>query len=76
MFELPRFVIKAGEMIVEQGEIRRTTEGMTLHVRPSFDEEMAADIQQWFDDYTTVQFANYGVTDDDLSNRGRVVPTL
>ena len=76
MFELPRFVIKAGEIIVEQGEIRRTTEGMTLHVRPSFDEEMAADIQQWFDDYTTVQFANYGVTDDDLSNRGRVVPTL
>ena len=30
MFELPRFVIKAGEVIVEQGEIRAVVYGPTM----------------------------------------------
>ena len=37
MFELPRFVIKAGRVIVEQGEIREPTVGKTLHVAPDYD---------------------------------------
>src|SRR5204863_100636 len=32
MFELPRFVIKGGEVVVEQGEIRCEVEGRSLHV--------------------------------------------
>ncbi len=34
MFELPRMVIKAGETIVEQGEIRATPDGVALAQRP------------------------------------------
>src|SRR5947199_120441 len=32
MFELPRYVIKGGEVVVEQGEIRREVEGRSLYV--------------------------------------------
>src|SRR5438046_9561316 len=32
MFELPRYVIKSGQVIVEQGEIREPLIGKTLHV--------------------------------------------
>ncbi|HLJ10055.1 MAG TPA: formylmethanofuran dehydrogenase subunit A, partial [Planctomycetaceae bacterium] len=38
MFELPRYVLKAGEIVVEQGEIRQESFGRTLHVAPAFDE--------------------------------------
>ena len=42
MFELPRFVIKAGRIIVEQGEIREETYGKTLHVAPEYDQRRRA----------------------------------
>jgi formylmethanofuran dehydrogenase subunit A len=73
MFEMPRFVIKSGEVIVEQGEVRRSQEGSTLHVGPSFDEGMTPDIRRWFEAYSTVQFANYTVGDEILAQRGRQV---
>src|SRR5207248_8355556 len=34
MFELPRYVIKDGQIVVEQGEIRRDLYGRSLHVAP------------------------------------------
>ncbi len=37
MFELPRYVIKAGAVIVELGEIRDPVQGKTLHVSPDYD---------------------------------------
>ena len=37
MFEMPRYVIKAGEIIVEQGEIRQPVMGKTLFVAPEYD---------------------------------------
>ena len=40
MFQLPRFVIKAGRIIVEQGEIRKETYGKTLHVTPHYDRDI------------------------------------
>jgi formylmethanofuran dehydrogenase subunit A len=38
MFELPRYVIKGGEVVVEQGEVRQDLSGKTLHVAPEYDE--------------------------------------
>lgn len=61
MFELPRFVIKAGEVLVEQGEVRQDRYGTTLHVAPAYDAERVADIRKWFESYYTIQFANYPV---------------
>lgn len=66
MFELPRFVIKAGRILVEQGEIREVPDGKTLHVAPDFDRGVEEDIRQWFEQYYSVSFRNYPVGDDSL----------
>jgi formylmethanofuran dehydrogenase subunit A len=73
MFELPRFVIKAGEIVVEQGEVRREAFGKTLHVAPGYDEGLLPDIQNWFEEYYTIQFANYPVDESYLAHGGVVV---
>lgn len=66
MFELPRYVIKAGEVLVEQGEIRDTVMGKTLHVAPAYDTDAERLIREWFEPYYTVQFNNYPVSADYL----------
>lgn len=58
MFEMPRYVIKDGEVIVEQGQIRQELYGRTLHVQPVFDQDVVPDIKKWFESYYTIQFAN------------------
>jgi formylmethanofuran dehydrogenase subunit A len=59
MFELPRFVIKAGEVLIEQGEIRRTAEGITLQTAPEYDDAVIPSIREWFTSSYTVQYRNY-----------------
>jgi formylmethanofuran dehydrogenase subunit A len=61
MFELPRMVIKAGEIIVEQGEIRATPNGKLLHVGPEYDRGIETDIADWFETYYSIRFRNYPV---------------
>jgi formylmethanofuran dehydrogenase subunit A len=61
MFELPRYVLKNGVLVVEKGEIRAELFGRTLHVVPGYDEGVLPDIRKWFEAYYTIQFANYPV---------------
>ncbi|MFQ3593007.1 MAG: amidohydrolase family protein, partial [Gemmataceae bacterium] len=61
MFEHPRMVFKAGELVVEQGEIRQELYGTTLHARTHFDAAETQRIRAWFEDFYTVQFAHYPV---------------
>ncbi len=63
MFELPRYVIKAGEILVEEGEIRANVIGKTLHVAPSYDVGREAEIAEWFEQFYSVRFRNYPVAD-------------
>ena len=74
MFELPRYVLKAGEIIVEQGEIRRALFGRTLHAATSFDEGVLPDIQNWFTAHYTIQFANYPVDPHYMAHGATAVP--
>jgi formylmethanofuran dehydrogenase subunit A len=73
MFELPRFVLKAGEVVVEQGEVRQDLYGRTLHVAPAYDEGVVPDIREWFEAHYTIQFANYPVDAHQLAQGGMVV---
>lgn len=66
MFQLPRYVIKAGQVIVEQGEIREPIYGKTLHVAPDYDPDIEVDLADWFEKYYSVRFRNYPVSDDYL----------
>ena len=61
MFELPRLVIKAGEVIVEQGDMRSTPIGKTLQVEPGYDVGREADIRDWFTQHYSLQWRNYPV---------------
>jgi formylmethanofuran dehydrogenase subunit A len=61
MFEMPRVVIKSGQVIVEQGEVRDPILGRTLHVAPEYDLEVEPDIQAWFEKNYSIQWRNYPV---------------
>ncbi len=68
MFELPRFVFKAGKLIVEKGEIRLAPYGPTLTTRPTFDEGVIPHIRNWFEDAYSLQFDNYAVGEEYLTH--------
>jgi len=61
MFEMPRVVIKSGQVIVEQGEMRHAPIGKTLYVEPAYDIERETDIQEWFEKYYSIRWRNYPV---------------
>jgi len=66
MFELPRYVIKAGEVLVEEGDIRNDHYGKTMHLDPAYDRSIEPTIQGWFEQDYSVRFRNYPVSDDYL----------
>ena len=59
-------MIKAGRVVVEDGEIREVPEGKTLHVAPSYDPGAEEDIRHWFEECYSVSYRNYPVADDCL----------
>jgi formylmethanofuran dehydrogenase subunit A len=61
MFATPRYVIKGGALVVEEGQLRRAPSGRRLHVRPGYDEALLPDLRRYFDAYSTVSFENYPV---------------
>ena len=61
MFATPRYVVKSGVLVVEEGELRRAPRGRRLHVRPGYDATITRDLRRYFDEYGTVRFANYPV---------------
>lgn len=73
MFELPRIVIKSGQVLVDQGEIREVLTGKTLHVSPEYDQAMERDIQDWFEKYYSIRWRNYPV-DFSYLHGSEVVP--
>ena len=66
MFELPRYVIKAGEMLVDQGSLREPAEGKTLHVAPAYDAGIETDLARHFERYYSVRLANYPLTAEEI----------
>src|SRR5262249_57067618 len=66
MFELPRFVIKAGRILVEQAEIREESFGRTLHVAPEYDRGVEPDIRAWFEDAYSIRWRNYPIEDHSI----------
>ncbi|HEV3440380.1 MAG TPA: amidohydrolase family protein, partial [Gemmata sp.] len=62
MFSYPRYVIKSGEIIVEEGELRKSVQGRAFAVRPEYDESIEDYIRPLFQQYYTMSFENYPVT--------------
>jgi formylmethanofuran dehydrogenase subunit A len=72
MFSTPRYVIKDGQIIIEDGEFRTDYEGKVLHVTPEYDPEIEQVIRPFFEAYYSIQYENYPVGDEYL-HRHQVV---
>ena len=73
MFATPRYVIKGGEVVVEEGDLRRSEDGVLLSSRAAFDPEVTRVLEPLFGDRYTVAFERYPVRDPALREPARVV---
>jgi formylmethanofuran dehydrogenase subunit A len=75
MFSSPRYVIKDGTIIIEDREFRSDHRGRLLHVAPAYDARVEDVIRPFFEDYYTIEFANYPVSEHYL-HKHEIIPTL
>jgi len=61
MFATPRYVVKGGELVVEEGQLRRAPAGRRLRLSPGYDAAALPDVRRHFDTYGTVAFDNFPV---------------
>jgi formylmethanofuran dehydrogenase subunit A len=75
MFALPRYVLKAGEVVIDDGELRNPAEGAALSVAPGYDEAVVPSIREWFSQSYSFQFANFPIAPDDSVSMSREAQT-
>jgi formylmethanofuran dehydrogenase subunit A len=61
MFATPRFVIKGGVLVVEEGRLRRAPAGRRLRVSPTHDTAVIRDLRRYLESHGTVAFDNFPV---------------
>ncbi len=75
MFSSARFVLKAGEVVVENGKVIKDCSGKTFYVDPPQEEWIEHEIKEDFERFYTVSIQNYPVQMEYLP-RGEVVPCV
>jgi formylmethanofuran dehydrogenase subunit A len=68
MFGHPRYVIKGGEVVIEEGDIRATPDGREYISRPHYAPDTDEFLQPLFEDCYTMQFENYPVEMERIEN--------
>ncbi|MGH7580288.1 MAG: formylmethanofuran dehydrogenase subunit A [Gemmatimonadales bacterium] len=61
MFSTPRYVVKGGSIIVEEGQLRRAPAGQRLRLAPGYDDAVERDLRKHFEAYSTVAFEHFPV---------------
>jgi formylmethanofuran dehydrogenase subunit A len=74
MFAAPRYVIKDGRAVVEDGELRETPPGRLLRAEVDYDPGIEPTLERLFEDHYSVQFASYPVREPWLLEPARTVP--
>ena len=72
MFSVPRYVIKDGVPIIEDHEFRTDHYGRTHFVAPDYDRDIESTVKDFFDDFYSVQYQNYAVTEEQVGPRRRI----
>ena len=67
MFALPRYVIKAGEVVVDDGELRAAPPGATLLVAPEVDPGARLELDAWFLSEASVHPSSFRVGEGEVS---------
>ncbi|HTO74251.1 MAG TPA: amidohydrolase family protein, partial [Gemmatimonadales bacterium] len=70
MFSTPKYVLKGGVPVVEEGQLRRAPAGRRLTVAPEHDSAIVRDLATHFDKFGTVSFANYSVSAELMGTPG------
>jgi formylmethanofuran dehydrogenase subunit A len=68
MFSLPRMVIKGGEVLVDDGEIRGGVVGSTLRASVDYNRDILKNLPSWFNDRYSVEFANFAIREDEVEH--------
>ncbi len=66
MFAKPAYVFKNGELIVKDGEIVKTVQGVTHVTKPEYDQAIEKPLTKYFDDYQTISLDNFKISDDEM----------
>jgi formylmethanofuran dehydrogenase subunit A len=74
MFAVPRYVIKGGRVIVEDGELRVAPAGDLLRVATDRDQSIEGTLRPLFEEHYSVQFGNYPVREPWLLEPARRIP--
>jgi formylmethanofuran dehydrogenase subunit A len=64
LFTYPRYVLKGGVVVVEEGDVRAVTDGKEFIVRPEFDDGTEDYLRPLFEKAYTISFANYPVEEE------------
>ena len=67
LFSQPHYVFKAGELVVENGEIIKIVPGKTHTVHPEFDRGIEKLIQDHVNQHYTVRFNNLSISNDEMA---------
>jgi formylmethanofuran dehydrogenase subunit A len=69
MFAMPRYVVKAGKVVLEDTQPRLRVEGRThvVDVTEQPDSELVP-LRDWFDRFATTQYGNFPIPDEMLQN--------
>ena len=67
MFAQPQMVFKNGTLVVKEGSIIKTVQGVTHVVKPDFDKAIEKTLKKYFDDYQTIAFKNFKISADEMS---------
>jgi formylmethanofuran dehydrogenase subunit A len=73
MFAAPRYVIKDGHAVVEDGELRATGQGRLLRVGAEYDTSIEPTLEELFEERYSVRFASYPVREPWLLEPSRTI---
>jgi formylmethanofuran dehydrogenase subunit A len=68
MFAIPRYVVKGGRIILDDGDLREVTDGETMWIAPEFDQESVKAVEEWFESDSSINFRNFGVDETDVAD--------
>ena len=66
MFAKPTYVFKNGKLIVKDGKIIETIQGVTHVTKPEYDQAIEKPLKKYFDDYQTLSMNNFKISDDEM----------
>lgn len=66
MFSMPKYVIKSGQIVIDDGAIGATPGGETLGTICEYDEAVVPDIESWFNANSSIRFSNFTRRDASL----------